>query len=131
MEKKKQIHRKYSNGFKICVIIDMVRNNLSYRETVRKYWHTGSKEEEDKFRPTLRDWHRKYLEHGEEGIMANRGRPRKTEINYDGLSKEDLAKLTKEELIEAYMYQQAKNEYLKKLKALIQAEEARSGKKPK
>ena len=43
MAKKGQKQKKYSAEFKISVILDMLNNNLGYRETVRKYWDTKSR----------------------------------------------------------------------------------------
>ena len=37
MAQKGQMQRKYSSEFKICVIIDMRENHLSFRETAMKY----------------------------------------------------------------------------------------------
>ena len=56
----------YSAGFKISVIMDMCDNYLSHRETVRKYWNTQNRTEEDKYLHTLKNWKRKYLEEGAE-----------------------------------------------------------------
>ena len=50
MAKKGQKQKKYSVEFKISVILDMLNNNLGYRETVRKYWGTKSRTEESYYR---------------------------------------------------------------------------------
>ena len=123
MEKTKGNRRKYDAEFKKCVILDLVRNHLSYREAVRKYWGTSSRKEEDLYRRNVRIWYRIYLKDGEEGIMAKRGRPRKPAFDYKKAKSTDPAELSKEELMELVMYQQAEIDYLKKLKALVQAEE--------
>ena len=129
MEKAKRNLRKYSTEFKICVILDLAQNNLSYREAVRKYWKTSSRKEEDLYRRNVRNWYRTYFKHGEERTMAKRGRPRKPVFDYDKAKNTDPEELSKEELMELVMYMQAEIDYLKKLKALVQAEEQK--KKPK
>ena len=68
-------NRVYSAEFKTSVIMDMRENYLSHRETVRKYWNTQNRTEEDKYLRTLRNWERIYLEEGVEGLMKEkRGR---------------------------------------------------------
>ena len=49
-------NRVYSAEFKTSVIMDMRENYLSHRETVRKYWNTQNRTEEDKYLRTLRNW---------------------------------------------------------------------------
>ena len=49
--------------------MDMRENHLGYRETIRKYWHTGSHREETLYMTTLKLWERRYLEEGAEGLM--------------------------------------------------------------
>lgn len=115
--------KKYSTEFKLSVILDLVQNNLNYREVIRRHWNTSSRREEDSYRPTVRDWHRIYLEYGEAGFMAKRGRPKKPEVNYEKIKNTDPTELSNEELLQLVVYQQAEIAYLKKLKALVQAEE--------
>ena len=94
MAKKGQKQKKYSVEFKISVILDMLNNNLGYRETVRKYWDTKSRTEESHYRTRLKLWERIYLEEGEAGLMAERrgrkkaGRQRKRTL--DKAVEEDL-----------------------------------------
>ena len=123
MEKGKEKVKKYSTEFKKSVILDLVQNNLNYREAVRKYWGTTSKAETDRYRTTVRDWHRIYLKYGEYGFMANRGRPKKPAFNYEKAKNTEPSQLSKEELMELVLYLQAEVDYLKKLDALVQAEE--------
>ena len=123
MVKVKQFHSKYSAEFKLSVILDLMQNNLNYREAVRRHWNTSSKTEEDRYRTTVRDWHRIFLEYGEDGFMAKQGRPKKPKFDYEKVKNTDPAELSKEQLLELIVYQQAEIEYLKKLKALVQAEE--------
>ena len=134
MEKRRRKNKKYSPEFKVRVIMDMRENGLSQRETVRKYWGTKSKAEEDCYRSQVRAWKRKYMEEGEAGLMEERrgrkstGRPRK-----EPLSKEIEDDLIAENrrLRERLEYAEAEIEYLKKLDALVRAEEQKSGKKRK
>ncbi len=52
--------------------MDMREHHLSYRETVRKYWNTQSRSEEDLYRFTVQRWERIFLEEGAEGLMKER-----------------------------------------------------------
>ena len=112
-------------------IMDMRENHLSYRETARKY-NIGSNESQGKDR--LRGWERIYLEEGAAGLMAERrgrkstGRPRKQPLNKS--MEEDLI-AENQRLKERIEYLEAENEYIKKLSALVYAEEQKSGKKRK
>ncbi len=134
MAKKGQKQKKYSAEFKISVILDMLNNNLGYRETVRKYWDTKSRTEESHYRTRLKLWERIYLEEGEAGLMAERrgrkgaGRPRKRTL--DKAVEEDLI-AENQRLKEELEYAQIEIEYLKKLDALVRAEERKNGKKRK
>ena len=131
MSRKKKFNTKYSPEFKIAVIMDMRENHLSYRETARKY-SIGSNESQGKDR--LRGWERIYLEEGAAGLMAERcgrkstGRPRKQPLNKS--TEEDLI-AENQRLKERIEYLEAENEYIKKLSALVYAEEQKSGKKRK
>ena len=127
----KKFNTKYSPEFKKAVIMDMRENHLSYRETARKY-NIGSNESQGKDR--LRGWERIYLEEGAAGLMAERrgrkstGRPRKQPLNKS--MEEDLI-AENQRLKERIEYLEAENEYIKKLSALVYAEEQKSGKKRK
>ncbi len=131
MSRKKKFNTKYSPEFKIAVIMDMRENHLSYRETARKY-NIGLNESQGKDR--LRGWERIYLEEGAAGLMAERcgrkstGRPRKQPLNKS--TEEDLI-AENQRLKERIEYLEAENEYIKKLSALVYAEEQKSGKKRK
>lgn len=131
MSREKKFNTKYSPEFKIAVIMDMRENHLSYRETARKY-NIGSNESQGKDR--LRGWERIYLEEGAAGLMAERcgrkstGRPRKQPLNKS--TEEDLI-AENQRLKERIEYLEAENEYIKKLSALVYAEEQKSGKKRK
>ena len=134
MEKRKEKRKKYSGEFKICVILDKREHYLSCRETVRKYWETKSKAEEDSYRSQVRSWERIYLEKGEAGLMAEKqrkkeiGKPRQKPVKTE--VEDDLAAENKR-LRERLEYVEAENEYLKKLDALVRAEEQKNGKKRK
>ena len=134
MEKSKQRQRKYSPEFKISVIIDMRENGLSQRETVRKYWGTNGRAEEDLYLGSLKRWKRIYLEEGAAGLMEERrgrkstGRPRKKPLDKE--IEDDLI-AENQRLRERLEYAEAEIEYLKKLDALVRAEEQKSGKKHK
>ena len=134
MERKKKHNTKYSPEYKISVIMDMRGNHLAYRETVRKYWNTRSRAEEDLYVHTVKKWECIYLTEGAEGFMTERrgrgskGRPRKkplpTEVENDLIAENQRLK-------EQLQYAEMELEYLKKLDALVRAEEERNGRKPK
>lgn len=133
MGKKGQKQKKYSAEFKISVIMDMRENHLGYRETVRKYWGVGNGQERN-YTNCIKLWERIYLEEGAEGLMEERrgrkstGRPRKKPL----LPKAESDLLDEvQRLRERNEYLEAENEYLKKLDALVRAEEQKNGKKPK
>lgn len=126
MCKEKRINKKYSAEFKISVILDKVKNNLGVKETVRKY--------ELKNHNTLKLWERIYRNEGAEGLMKEKrgkksiGRPRKKPA--DVAFSDDLITENKK-LRYQLEYAQMEIECLKKLSALVLAEERENGKKPK
>ena len=124
-------NKNYSPEFKIRVIMDMREHFLAYRETVRKYWKTKSRSDEDKYLKTLKAWERIFLEEGAEGLMKERrGRACKA----SGTSKGRPSKLDRkveEDLIAENQRLRMEIEYLKKLSALVLAEERKNGKKQK
>ena len=126
MSKRGKENRRYSTEFKICVIMDMREHRLSYHETVRKHWNTGTHSEECNYINVVKRWERIYLEEGAEGLMKERrgrsygskkGRPPK------------LEKQVEEDLIAENQRLRMEIEYLKKLSALVLAEEQKNGKK--
>ena len=133
MSREKKFNTKYSAEFKISVIMDMRENHLSYSETVRKYWDIGNGQEHN-YTHRLKLWERIYLEEGAAGLMTERrgkksaGRPRKKPL--DKAVEEDLIAENRR-LRERNEYLEMELEYLKKLDALIRAEEERNGRKPK
>ena len=128
MAKKGQIQRKYSTEFKISVIVDMREHHLSYRETVRKYLQGVSPTSAI---GTIQRWERIYLEEGAEGLMKER---RGRACSASGTRKGRPPKLDKkveEDLIAENQRLRMEIEYLKKLSALVLAEERENGKKQK
>lgn len=124
MAREKKFNTKYSPEFKLSVILDMRENGLNYHEVVRKY-NLGDVRIGGP-RNNVKRWGRIYLEEGAEGFMVERrgrgskGRPRKkplpTEVENDLISENQRLK-------ERLEYLEMENEYLKKLDALIRAEE--------
>ena len=125
MAKKGQKQKKYSAEFKIGVIMDMREHRLSYHETVRKYELGNDKQ--GGARLMLQRWERIYWEEGAEGLMkerrgrnntnGKRGRPPKLEPKVE------------EDLIAENQRLRMEIEYLKKLSALVLAEEQKNDKK--
>ena len=125
MAKKGQKQKKYSAEFKIGVIMDMREHRLSYHETGRKYELGNDKQ--GGARLMLQRWERIYWEEGAEGLMkerrgrnntnGKRGRPPKLEPKVE------------EDLIAENQRLRMEIEYLKKLSALVLAEEQKNGKK--
>ncbi len=129
MAKKGTQQKKYSTEFKIGVIIDMREHHLSYHETVRKYWDTKSHSEECNYINTLKRWERIYLEEGAEGLMKERrGRACAASETRKGRPPK-LDKNVEEDLIAENQRLRMEIEYLKKLSALVPAEERENGKK--
>lgn len=132
MERKKRKNTKYSPEFKINVILDMRENGLGYRETVRKYW--GNDILEENYKNRIKSWERIYLEEGADGFMIERrGRNSKGRLRKKPLNKavENDLIAENQRLKERNQYLEAELEYLKKLDALVRAEEQKNGKKPK
>ena len=114
----------------------MREHKLGYQETMRKYFPQFA----EKNFAFIKRWERIYLEEGEAGFYIerrgrtrkvdnpNKGRPRKKPL--DPKVKEDLI-AENQRLKEEIQYLQAEMEYLKKLDALIRAEEQKNGKKRK
>ena len=128
MSKKGIKNKKYSPDFKLSVILYMRNNHLSYHETIRKYW--GNDVYEQNYIKQVQRWERKYLEEGIAGLeKENRGRP-----TVNGKKRGRPAKLDKqveEDLIAENQRLRMEIEYLKKLSALVLAEEQKNAKKPK
>ena len=126
MAKKGSKRKRYSTEFKISVIMDMREHHLSYSEVVRKYWDINQGQEHN-YHKQVQRWERIFLEEGAEGLMkerrgknnisGKRGRPPK------------LDKKVEEDLIAENQRLRMEIEYLKKLSALVLAEEQKNGKK--
>lgn len=136
MKGRKKRNKKYSPEFKISVIMDMREHHLSYGEIMRKYFpHLAPRGI-----GFLKQWERIYLEEGEAGFYIERrgrstkmdnprkGRPRKKPLDKQ-VENDLIAELQK--LKEENQYLRAENEYIKKLSALIAAEEQKKSKKQK
>ena len=123
-------NKRYSAEFKIGVIMDMREHHLGYCETVRKYWDITQGQEQNYKNIVIR-WERIYLEEGAEGLMKER---RGRTCSTDGTRKGRPPKLDKkieEDLIAENQRLRMEIEYLKKLSALVLAEEQENGKKQK
>ena len=108
----------------------MREHQFSYNETVRKYWDI-SRGKEHNYQKQIRRWERIYLEEGAEGLMKER---RGRACSAGGTSKGRPPKLDKkveEDLIAENQRLRMEIEYLKKLSALVLAEERENGKKQK
>ena len=137
MRKKGTKNKNYSPEYKISVILDMRTHHLGYRETARKY-NLGNNESQGK--NLARNWERVYLEEGEAGFYIEKrgrttkmdnpkkGRPRKKALDKQ-VENDLIAELQK--LKEENEYLRAENAYIKKLSALIAAEEQKKSKKQK
>ena len=128
MAKKGQRQKKYSAEFKIGVILDMREHHMGYCETVRKYWEI-SKGQEQNYKNAVQRWERIYLEEGAEGLMKERrGRACSASGTRKGRPPK-LDKKTEEDLIAENQRLRMEIEYLKKLSALVLAEEREKSKK--
>ena len=129
MEKIKRKNKSYSAEFKISVIMDMREHHLSYHETARKYLGASTHSEESHYMKTLHRWERIYLEEGAEGLMnERRGRASGANGTRKG-RRPKLDKKVEEDLIAENQRLRMEIDYLKKLSALVLAEERESDKK--
>ena len=120
--------KKYSSEFKIRVIMDMREHRLGYKETVRKYWDI-SKGQEDNYKNIVKRWERIFLEEGAEGLMKERrGRASKAS-GYNKGRPPKLDRKVEEDLIAENQRLRMEIEYLKKLSALVLADEQKNGKR--
>ena len=122
MAKKEQKFKKYSAEFKKSVILDMREHHLGMIETQKKYSVDHH---------SIARWERIYLEEGAEGLMKER---RSRACAADGTRKgrpPELEKKVEEDLIAENQRLRMEIEYLKKLSALVLAEERKNGKKQK
>ena len=118
-------NKTYSPEFKISVIMDMREHHLGYNETMRKYFP----DKQSKDFCFLKKWERIFLEEGAEGLMKER---RGRACAASGTRKGRPPKLDKEveeDLIAENQRLRMEIDYLKKLNALVLAEEQKNGKK--
>ena len=115
----------YTPEFKIHVIMDMREHRLSYHEAVRKY-ELGN-DQTGGSRAMLQRWERIFLEEGAEGLMKERRGKNNTSGKRGRPPK--LDKKVEEDLIAENQRLRMEIEYLKKLSALVLAEEQKNGKK--
>ncbi|MBQ3075013.1 MAG: helix-turn-helix domain-containing protein [Clostridia bacterium] len=123
MGKRGRKNRSYSSEFKISVILDMREHRFGYVETARKYGIPNYR--------VIQRWERIYMEEGAEGLMKER---RGKACAASGTRKGRPPKLDKkveEDLIAENQRLRMEIEYLKKLSALVLAEERKNGKKQK
>lgn len=119
--------KKYSPEFKIRVIMDMREHRLGYHETVRKY-ELGN-DQTGGARAMLQRWERIFLEEGAEGLMKERrGRASKASGSNKGRPPK-LDKKVEEDLIAENQRLRMEIEYIKKLSALVLADEQKNGKR--
>lgn len=108
--------------------MDMRENHLGYNETVRKYWDINQGQEEN-YKNIVKKWERIFLEEGAEGLMKERrGRACKASGSNKGRPPK-LDRKVEEDLIAENQRLRMEIEYLKKLSALVLAEEQENGKK--
>ena len=125
MAKKIAKQKKYSAEFKIRVIMDMREHHLGYCETARKYDLGDPKK--GTCVHTLQRWERIFLEEGAEGLMKERRGKNNTSGRRGRPPK--LDRKVEEDLITENQRLRMEIEYLKKLSALVLAEEQKSGKR--
>ena len=120
-------NKKYSPEFKIRVIMDMREHHLGYRETARKYLGAQNRTEEDLYKDNVRRWERIFLEEGAEGLMKERRG--KSNTNGKRGRPPKLDRKVEEDLIAENQRLRMEIEYLKKLSALVLADEQKNGKR--
>ena len=108
--------------------MDMREHHLCYSEVVRKYWDI-TKGQEHNYIDVIQRWERIFLEEGAEGLMKERrGRACKASGTKKGRPPK-LDKKVEEDLIAENQRLKMEIDYLKKLSALVLAEERKNGKK--
>ena len=125
MKKTGRKNKNYSSEFKIRVIMDMREHRLSYHETVRKY-ELGN-DQTGGARLMVQRWERIFLEEGAEGLMKERRGKNNTSGKRGRPPK--LDRKVEEDLIAENQRLRMEIEYLKKLSALVLADEQKNGKR--
>ena len=109
--------------------MDMREHHLGYRETARKHLGAQSRSEEESCKGSIKRRERIFLEEGAEGLMKERrGRACKASGSNKGRPPK-LDRKVEEDLIAENQRLRMEIEYLKKLSALVLAEEQKNGKK--
>lgn len=122
-------NKTYSTEFKVNVIMDMREHHMGYRETARKY--SLVRQSEASAASMVQRWERIFMEEGAEGLMKER---RGKACSASGTRKGRQPKLDKkveEDLIAENQRLRMEIEYLKKLSALVLADERKNGKRRK
>ena len=125
--KKSKTHTSYSGEFKLSVLEYKQINGLSLLETAKHF--------KIKQPSTIASWQRQYKEKGFEGLCGQKGRPKK--LGDSNMAKDKINKLTtseKEELTklrQENLYLRARQEYEKKLEALVQKRLQKTKKRPR
>jgi len=125
MKKTGRKNKNYSPEFKIRVIMDMREHRLSYHETVRKY-ELGN-DQTGGARLMVQRWERIFLEEGAEGLMKERRGKNNTSGKRGRPPK--LDRKVEEDLIAENQRLRMEIEYLKKLSALVLADEQKNWKR--
>ena len=116
----------YDGAFKVMVVEYMHSNHLSYKSTAAFFGIKGD--------PIVAKWERIYYEEGPEGLLRKkpRGRPSKDMKKKETVTQnKELSEETKEDLIAEVQRLRMENEYLKKLRALVQERiDRENGKEP-
>lgn len=117
----------YSEKFKERVILDIIENRLNYHAAVRKYWGLDNQRDVDRYRKTVKRWVLRYQGRGDDAPMRK--------VKFKDIPDDDLPDKpppqTMEELLKENFELRVENAYLKKLRALVQAEEAAERKRRK
>lgn len=126
MRNRTRKNRVYSPKFKIGLIEDLRNNNLGIFEAIHKYFDESVKPQN--IVNTIKNWERIYLEEGAEGLMKERRG--KTSIDSPKRGRPPkLDKQVEEDLIAENQRLRMEIEYLKKLSALVLADEQKNSKK--
>ena len=120
-------NKNYSPEFKIRVIMDMREHHLGYCETARKY-DIGDPKLGGAVH-TIQRWERIFLEEGAEGLMKERRGRGNTLSDKKRGRPPKLDKKVEEDLIAENQRLRMEIEYLKKLSALVLADEQKNGKR--
>lgn len=130
MPENRRKYRNFDAKFKLRVILDMRNNKLSYYDTSKKYLDVATKRSRASNIHRIKLWERIFLEEGETGLMTEK-RGRASGEGQGRPLKKTLTSEREKDLIAENQYLRAENEYLKKLNALVLAEEQAINKKHK